>query len=213
MTFQVPHSFLENCGIVEDDIPESLKKLDCKQLKFIIRDFHPDRVEVNEANINKCHYLNELLNSMKQLEQIKRRYIDATKMNQEYEERFRSAQNRIHRLISNPMQQESHTGVLSENENEVVEDENEVVNDENEVEDGKRAEDGHQVEYGIEVSFEDQDAVTVPQAANSEGMADNVIDRSHSLYCRMQRKPRGRPRRGFHWIGGKEWGCYMRLPC
>lgn len=100
MRFEVPRSFLANSEIVKEDIPEILKSLDCKRLKLVIRDFHPDKVQLNEVTRNKCHYLNELLNSKKRVEQLERRHIDATQKNEECEDRIRRAQNRIDYLKS-----------------------------------------------------------------------------------------------------------------
>jgi predicted nuclease with TOPRIM domain len=100
MPFEVPRSFLANSGIVKEDIPGSLKSLDCKGLKLVIRDFHPDKVQLNEVIRNKCHYLNELLNSKKILEQLERRHVDATQKNEECEDRIRRAQNKIDHLRS-----------------------------------------------------------------------------------------------------------------
>lgn len=167
--FEVPNSFLHNTEIVDEDIPEKLRLLEYKQLKMLIRNFHPDKIEMNDLNRNKCHYLNELLNRRKLGEQMKRRCITATRLNQEYEQRCRNAEDEIHKLRSN----------------------------------GETAPE----DAPISASMNNKSPpITMPDATLLETM-DTEITHAND-YCRMRRKPRGRPKKGFKWAGAKEWGCY-----
>ena len=104
---------------------------------------------MKEINDNKCQYLNKLLDSRKQLEQLRLRQMHATQLHEEYQERFRKAGDMLHKLKS--------------------------------------------------------------QSSIQQGIYDNARQISNSDYCRMQRKPRGRPKRGYVWVGEKDWGCYEKI--
>ena len=55
---------------------------------------------MKEINDNKCQYLNKLLDSRKQLEQLRLRQMHATQLHEEYQERFRKAGDMLNKLKS-----------------------------------------------------------------------------------------------------------------
>ena len=169
MIFEVPNSFLHNAEIVDEDIPESLSLLEYKQLKMLISKFHPDKIEMNESNKNKCQYLNGLLNSRKQSEQMKRRCMNAIRLNQEYEERCRNAEYKINKLVE-----------------------------------------GATIPTAVPTVNCESPSITMSDATPLDATRIQTMDEitDENSYCRMRRKPRGRPKKGFKWSGTKEWGCY-----